>query len=252
MLLTIDLGNTSIKLALWENGRQECFAVYDSKQDDYKTIIQNFLYRHNLKEELIEDTVVSSVVPKASEILKKDILSLTGKNAIFINPRENYGITIDTPNVDEVGSDLLVMCAYAYHVFHDELLVVSLGTASVISHVTKDGVFKHCIIAPGFGKVAGTLWDNAAKLPEFEIKRTESFLANTTIDAMNVGVYQGFVGLLRYLLVGIRAELGTRPKVVACGGFGKQVVKDVREIEYYEADMVTVGLNYIYSRYIRK
>ncbi|MBR2577487.1 MAG: type III pantothenate kinase, partial [Erysipelotrichaceae bacterium] len=157
-----------------------------------------------------------------------------------------------TPNVDEMGSDLLVMCAYAYHIFLDELLVISIGTATVVSHVTKDGVFKHCVIAPGIGKLAETLWGNAAKLPEFEINRTRSFLANTTIDAMNVGVYQGFVGMLRYILVGLRSELGTRPKVIACGGFGKLVIEDVREVEYYEPDMVTVGLNYIYNRYVKK
>ena len=220
MLLTIDLGNTSIKMALWENARQVCFSVNDSKQENYRGLILNFLYRNNLKEEMIDDTIVSSVVPKATRILQQDILSLTGKKAILINPRNDYGLKIDTPNVDEVGSDLLVMCAYAYHVFHDELLVISLGTATVVSHVTKDGVFKHCVIAPGFGKIAGTLWDNAAKLPEFEINRTRSFLANTTIDAMNVGVYQGFVGRLRYILVGLRSELGTKPKVVACGGYG--------------------------------
>ena len=243
MLLTIDLGNTSIKMALWENARQVCFSVNDSKQENYRGLILNFLYRNNLKEEMIDDTIVSSVVPKATRILQQDILSLTGKKAILINPRNDYGLKIDTPNVDEVGSDLLVMCAYAYHVFHDELLVISLGTATVVSHVTKDGVFKHCVIAPGFGKIAETLWGNAAKLPEFQIKRTRTFLADNTVDAMNVGIYQGYIGSLRYMLAGLRTELGVRPRIVACGGFGKEVVRDIKEVEYYEADMVSSGLN---------
>ena len=127
-----------------------------------------------------------------------------------------------------------------------------MGTATVISHVTKDGVFRHCIIAPGFGKIAETLWGNAAKLPEFEMKRTRTFLADNTIDAMNIGIYQGYIGSLRYLLAGLRNELHAKPRIVACGGFGKEVVKDIREVEYYEADMVSSGLNYIYERYIRK
>ena len=252
MLLTIDQGNTSTKFGIWENNELKHFAVMDTKDGDYAVVIRNLLYRNNLKEEFLDDVIISSVVPVYSERLAKDIIDLTGKEAIFIDPRHSYGISVDTPNVDEVGSDLLVMCAYAYHKYHEELLVVSMGTATVISHVSEDGVFKHAIIAPGIGKIAEVLWGNAAKLPEFELKRTTSFLANTTVDAMNVGIYQGFIGSLRYLIAGIRSDLGRKPKVVACGGFGKEVVKDIKEIEYYEPDMVTNGLHYIYEVFIKE
>ena len=252
MLLTIDLGNTSTKLGIYENGKRICFANYDHKPEDCALLIKNFLYRNSLKEELISDTIVSCVVPSLTKRLSTDIYELTGKPAHFVLPRNDYGLKIDIPNVDELGSDLLVMCAYAYHLYHDELFVISMGTATVISHVTKDGVFKHCIIAPGFGKIAETLWGNAAKLPEFEIKRTKTFLANNTVDAMNIGIYQGYIGSLRYLLAGLRNELHVSPRIVACGGFGKEVVKDIKEVEYYEADMVSSGLNYIYERYVRQ
>lgn len=251
MLLTIDLGNTSAKFAIFDGDQQICFLNIDSKQDDYTAIIKNFLYRNNLKEDLIEDVIISSVVPNISKVLEKVILNVFNKEAIFISPTNDYGIKIETENVEEVGSDLLVMCAYAYHLFKQELLVVSLGTASVICHVDNEGSFKHCIISPGYGKIAETLWGNAAKLPEFELKRTLTFLANNTIDAMNVGIYQGYIGTIRYLLTGIKAELNKEPKIVACGGFGKEIVKDIKEIEYYEADMVTSGLHYIYNRYIK-
>lgn len=252
MLLTIDLGNTSAKFAIYDENTQKCFLHINSKQDEYVSLIKNFLYRNNLNEDLIDDVIVSSVVPSRSALLESAIETVFNKEAIFINPLNYYGIEIDTPEKEEVGSDLLVMCAYGHHLYKDELFIISMGTATVISHVTKDGVFKHCIISPGFGKIAETLWGNAAKLPEFEIKRTTSFLANTTVDAMNVGIYQGYIGSLRYLLTGLKAELQISPKIIACGGFGKEVVDDIKEIEYFEADMVTSGLNYIYNRYIKK
>ena len=152
MLLTIDLGNTSAKFAIFDGDQQICFLNIDSKQDDYTAIIKNFLYRNNLKEDLIEDVIISSVVPNISKVLEKVILNVFNKEAIFISPTNDYGIKIETENVEEVGSDLLVMCAYAYHLFKQELLVVSLGTASVICHVDNEGSFKHCIISPGYGK----------------------------------------------------------------------------------------------------
>ena len=252
MLLTIDLGNTSAKFAIFDNDTQKCFLHINSKQDEYVSLIKNFLYRNNLNEDLIDDVIVSSVVPSRSSLIEEAVETIFDKEAIFINPLDYYGIEIDTPNKEEVGSDLLVMCAYGYHLYEDELLIISMGTATVISHVTKDGVFKHCIISPGFGKIAETLWGNAAKLPEFEIKPTTSFLANNTVDAMNVGIYQGYIGSLKYLLLGLKAELQINPRIIGCGGFGKEVVNDIQEIEYFEADMVTSGLNYIYNRYFKK
>lgn len=252
MLLTIDLGNTSAKFAIFDNDTQKCFLHINSKQDEYVSLIKNFLYRNNLNEDLIDDVIVSSVVPSRSSLIEEAVETIFDKEAIFINPLDYYGIEIDTPNKEEVGSDLLVMCAYGHHLYEDELLIISMGTATVISHVTKDGVFKHCIISPGFGKIAETLWGNAAKLPEFEIKPTTSFLANNTVDAMNVGIYQGYIGSLKYLLLGLKAELQINPRIIGCGGFGKEVVNDIQEIEYFEADMVTSGLNYIYNRYFKK
>ena len=251
MLLTIDLGNTSLKLGVFDGENKLAFSTHDTKQSDYAALIKNQLYRSNLKEDLLDDVIISSVVPNLNDVLTKDIHSLIGKDPIFINPREDYGITIDTPNVDETGADIVVMCAYAYHLYKQEMLVISMGTATVISHVSEDGAFKHCIISPGYCKIAETLWGNAAKLPEFELKKTNTFIANTTVDAMNVGIYQGYIGSVRYLLSGMKKELLSEPLVVACGGFGKEVVKDIPEVKYYEADMVTAGLNFIYNRYIK-
>lgn len=250
MLLTIDLGNTNIKLGVFDKEHQICFGKFESKQEDYSAIIKNFLYRNALNENVLDDAIISSVVPSMNQKLIEGVIKLIGKNPIMINPRNDYGLKIDIPNVDELGSDIVAMCAYAYHLFKQELLVISIGTASVINHVTKDGVYKHCIIFPGYGRTAQTLWGNAAKLPEFEITKTKSFLANTTITAMNVGIYQGYIGTLRYLIAGLKGELNSSPKIVACGGYGKRVVDDISEVEYYEPDLVTSGLNYIYRKYI--
>ena len=252
MILTIDLGNTSLKIGVFDGEEKISFGQYDTKSStDYVALIKNHLYKNNLKESLLEDVIISSVVPKFNANLSSAIVSLIGKEPIFINPYEDYGMKIDIPNIDELGADLIVMCAYGYHLFKQELLVISMGTATVISHVSADGAFSHCVISPGYCKIAETLWGNAAKLPEFEITKTKTFLANTTIDAMNVGTYQGYIGMVRYLLAGIKGELQCSPKIIACGGFGKEVAPDISEIEYYEADLVTSGLHYIYNTYFK-
>lgn len=251
MLLTIDLGNTSLKLAIFENENKLACNIYNDFDNEFGALIKNFLYRNNISEKFISDCIVSSVVPSLNRVLLNELRRILNKEPIFIDASMNLGISVDTANPEEVGSDLLAMSAYAYNLYKDELLVISVGTATVVSHINKEGVFKHCIIAPGYGKVAQCLWGNAAKLPEFKPEKTDTFLANNTIDAMNVGLYQGYIGSLRYLINGIKEELNISPRIVACGGFGKDIVKDISEIEYYEPDMVTSGLNYIYRNYIK-
>ena len=250
MLLAIDLGNTSFKLAIYEKEKRLVSGLYDAKQDEYGSLIKNFLYRNNLNEKVIDDCIISSVVPDANNILKKDLEKININSPIFIDAKNFQGI-IDTPNPEEAGADLIVLCIYAYHLYKKELLIVSFGTVSVICHVTGNGIFKHCIIAPGYGKIAESLWSNGAKLPQFIPNKTNSFVANTTIEAMNVGVYQGYIGLIRFLLTGLKTELSICPNIIACGGYGKEIVNDIKEIEYYEPDMILDGLNYIYRRYIK-
>ena len=146
---------------------------------------------------------------------------------------------------------LLVTCAYAYQTNKQELLVVSLGTATVIAHVSADGKFENCLIAPGFNSMASAIFSKAAQLPEFTPSKNDSFLATSTVDAMNIGVYDGFIGMIRYLINGIKVQLKTSPIVIGCGGVGKEIAPYISELQSYDPDMVTTGLNFIYQKYIK-
>lgn len=250
MLLTVDLGNTSLKLGLFEKDEQLSFLCIDGICDNYRSAFLSFIYKSNLREDSIDKAMFSCVVPNAYNEARIALEGIVGQdNVIDINTEKNYGIKLDIPNPSAVGDDLLVMCAYAYNLYHRELLVVSMGTATVISHVTKDGLFKHCIIAPGFSKIAETLWRNAAQLPEFELRHTQTYLADNTIDAMNIGIYKGYIGMLTSLIEGMQNEINEDVYIVGCGGLGKMVAPYISKFNEYDPDLVTKGLNYLYQRY---
>ena len=250
MLLSVDLGNTSIKLGIFDEGKQVAFSCFDGLNDNYRSLILSFIYKSNLREDDIDTAILSCVVPKIYDTVYETLESIVGEdNILDINPNKNYGIKLDVPNPQEVGDDIIVMCAYAYNLYHRELLVISMGTCSVICHVTKDGEFKHCIIAPGFTKMSETLWRNAAQLPEFELKYSNTYLANTTIDAMNIGIYNGYIGMMSALVDGIKKEISEEPYIIACGGLGKMAVPYMTYLDEYDPDFVTKGLNFIYERY---
>lgn len=251
MLLTLDIGNTNIKLALYDDNKRVAFDMLDSKPIDFRSFILSFLYKSNVREAQIDDSILSSVVPSLTGAIISALEEITGKEPIVIDNEHHYGIEISDEVTDPVGSDILVMCAYAYYLYQKELLVVSLGTASVISHVSSDGKFENCLIAPGFSSMASAIFSKAAQLPDFTPKKGKGFLATSTLAAMNIGVYDGFIGMIRYLINGIKAQIKTSPTIVGCGGVGKEIAKYIPELESYDPDMVTAGLNYIYQRYIK-
>lgn len=248
MLLTIDLGNTSIKLGVFNEDKLVTFSCFDTKQDDYRNLFLSFLFKANLRIDDIDKAILSCVVPSLWNKVTTALQGIVGNNIIDINTSDDYGITFDIPSPQEVGDDIAVMCAYAYNMLHRELIIVSIGTATAISHVSKDGKFKHCIIAPGFDKMAQTLWGNAAQLPEFNLEKKDTFLANSTIDAMNVGIYNGYLGMLTYLVDGLKKEIGEDPYIIACGGLCKKVVPYVNFFNAYDPDFVTKGLAFIAKR----
>ena len=250
MFLTVDLGNTSIKFGLFKDDVLIAFSCLDNIKENFKSLMLNFIFKAGVRQDQIDKAIFSCVVPKLYDIVYDDIVSIVGKNNIIdINPSTNYGIKLDVAHPEEVGDDLIVMCAYAYNLYHRELLVVSMGTCSVICHVTAQGAFKHCIIAPGFTKISETLWKNAAQLPQFNLQNINSYLADNTIDAMNVGIFNGYVGMMNSLIYGIKKELNTDLYVIGCGGQGKTVAPYIKFLNEYEPDFVTRGLNYIASRY---
>lgn len=249
MLLTVDLGNTSIKLGIFKEGKQVAFTCFDGLYDNYRSLMLSFIFKSNFREDDIDTAILSCVVPSVYDTVYDALESIVGNNIIDINPNKDYGIKLAVPNPQEVGDDIIVMCAYAYNLYHRELLVVSMGTCSVICHITKDGEFKHCIIAPGFTKMSETLWRNAAQLPEFQLTHKDTFLADNTIDAMNIGIYNGYIGMMSHLINGISNEINEKPYIIGCGGLGKMAVPYMKDLDEYDPDFVTRGLNFIYERY---
>ena len=250
MLLTVDLGNTSIKLAIYDNDKQLAFSCFDGISDNFRSLILSFIFKSNFREDDIDAAILSCVVPSVYDTIYEVLESIVGKNNIVdINPSKDYGIKLDVPNPQEVGDDIIVMCAYAYNLYHREMLVVSMGTCTVICHITKDGEFKHCIIAPGFTKMSETLWRNAAQLPEFQLEHKDTYLANNTVDAMNIGIYHGYIGMITSLIAGIKKEISEEPYIIVCGGLGKMAAPYITDLDEYDPDFVTRGLNFIYERY---
>ena len=106
MLLTIDVGNTNIKLALYEDDNRIAFDMLDSKPIDFKSFILSFLYKSNIRETQLDDSILSSVVPNLTGPIISALEEITNKEPIVINEDHHYGIEIS----EKISSCYMCLC----------------------------------------------------------------------------------------------------------------------------------------------
>ena len=89
----------------------------------------------------------------------------------------------------------------------------------------------------------------AAQLPMVAIEAPRNVVGKNTVEAMQSGVYWGYVSMIEGLLARIRQQQGLETiKVVATGGLAPLFTKAVDEIEHLHGDLTMLGLLMIYRR----
>ena len=248
MLLACDVGNSSVKIAIYDKEKRISFGLYPKNDFSCATDILSLTTKSNLRFDQIKSVIISSVVPQITEELKKYVEKSFKTKPTIINNKTKLSITIDKEFNENIGPDILVMSSYAYSMFKEEVLIISLGTATVFSYVNKKGVLKGCAIAPGFKSFSSSLSEKSILLPSFTPKYQEKYLATNTIDAMSIGAYNGFIGMVKTIKSNIIKEIGFTPRVVLCGGHSEKVTSYIKGVDYQESDFVISGLNIIHLK----
>ena len=95
---------------------------------------------------------------------------------------------------------------------------------------------------------AEALFIKASKLPRVEIFiAPEKVIGKDTIGSMKSGIIFGYAGLVDGIVVRMKAEMGTNPKVIATGGLSSLMFKVANTIEAIEPDLTLEGLRLISS-----
>ena len=117
MILAVDVGNTNIVLG----GLEEEKILFEARMatdliktsDQYCAELKNMLALFEVTPEMIDGSIVSSVVPPVLNSVKTAIRKLTGKTCLVVGPGIRTGLNIRVENPAEVGSDLIVAAVAA-------------------------------------------------------------------------------------------------------------------------------------------
>ncbi|MBR4410961.1 MAG: type III pantothenate kinase, partial [Firmicutes bacterium] len=119
MLLTVDIGNTNITMALIHEDDHIAgtFRVTTKAQrtsDEYGMTLMEFCRNTKVNVEDIKDVIISSVVPKVMHSFNNSIRKYIKKEPIIVGPGIKTGISIKTDFPKEVGADKIVDAAAVY------------------------------------------------------------------------------------------------------------------------------------------
>jgi type III pantothenate kinase len=252
MIIAFDIGNTTVAIGLFEEGKLvhnwKIRSDRDKTGDEYGLILRNLLTFAGHDTTAVKGAIISSVVPPLTPIFQALSHDLYRVKALVVGPGLRTGMPILYEAPLEVGADRIVAGVAAFEKYGGPCIVVDFGTATTFDAVSAKGEYLGGAIAPGVQISAEALYLKTAKLPRIEIKKPGKAIGKTTVASMQSGLYFGYVGLCRNIIDVIRKELGDEVRVVATGGFGGQISPDIKDIVAYEPDLVLEGLRIIYER----
>lgn len=253
MILVIDVGNTNMTLGVYEGeelkGTFRMMTQTPRTSDEYGVVITQMLKNRGIDTARLEGSIVASVVPDVMHSLIGSLVKYIGTRPIIVGPGIKTGIRITTEDPRAIGADRIVDAVAAYEKYGGPVLVLDFGTATTYDLITEKGEFAAGITAPGIRISSEALWTKAAKLPNFEIKKPKSILAQETITSMQAGLVYGQIGQTEYIIRKVQEESGIRNlKVVATGGLGRLIADETDAIHIYDSSLTLDGLKIIYEK----
>ncbi len=254
-LLAVDLGNTNVTIGAFEGA--DLVATWrvstdrQRTQDEYEWLLGGFLTGKGIDPRSVGDVSMCSVVPPVTEMVRKALENLTGKDALLVGPGTRTGIRIEYDRVQDVGADRIVDAVAAHALYPGTVIVVDFGTATVFDAITAEGVYKGGALAPGLSTSAEALYERTSQLRRVDLAAPEMAIGRNTTAAIQSGLVYGYVGLVEGMVGRFRRELDCEGPdectVVATGGLATLLSGLTDVFDHVNQDLTLQGLRFVYE-----
>jgi type III pantothenate kinase len=251
MLLAIDVGNTNTVFALYRGreaaGQWRLSTNRDRTAEEYAAALIQLMALEGHRREDVNAILICSVVPQAVLPLRWMSRDFFHCAAFVVGEDLELPIEVTLPNPREVGADRVVNAVAALKLYAPPLVIVDFGTATTFDVVDGQGRYCGGAIAPGINLSLEALSRAAAKLPRIAVAQPDRVIGRSTIEAMQSGIYWGYVGLIDGLITRIEQEYGTPMTVVGTGGLAKLFAKGSERLARIHPELTMLGLVEIYQ-----
>ena len=247
MLLTADIGNTSITLGLFDDDalieEYRLATDKDLSLEEYEVLLKSLFRNYN-----VDGCIISSVVEELTKKFKTSVDNVFKIDSMILSTDINTGIKIALDNPKEAGADRIANAVGAYVLYKHPVIVVDLGTATTFDVVDSNGDFIGGIITLGVTSQLKALNKFTSKLPRIEVSLSNNAIGHNTNDAILSGVLRGTASMIDGLIEQCEKELGSKVIVVATGGYSGLISNYLkRPFDFINPTLTLEGLRYLYQ-----
>ena len=253
MILTMDVGNTNIKTALFDG---EVMVKYwristnrSYTSDEYGLILLGLFAHDQCNISEVEGIMISSVVPTINFTLEHMCQNYFNCQPKFVAPGIKTGVNIKYDNPRELGSDRIANAVACAHEYGAPSIFIDFGTATTFGAIDENGNFAGGCICPGIKLTSEALVNGTAKLPRYELIKPDKIIGKTTVSNLQAGLIYGYIGQVDYIVQRMRKELNAPDAfVVATGGMALLIAEDEKIINKLDGLLTLKGLRLLYER----
>ncbi len=235
MNLTIDIGNTNAKYALFNKN-----TIAETGAIPTQTTVATL--KKLLADNPVSNIAVSSV--SNTTTIQEAIKSLTHIKPTTLThlsplPFDNLYTTPHT-----LGTDRLAALLGAVSIKPEQnFLVIDIGTC-ITYDLLYNGQYLGGNIVPGYTIRTKSLNMLTAKLPHITIEPTDKLIGNSTAQAINCGVYWGCIYDINGTIEKIQSCYKNIETIITGGGFNL-LKRDINPSAQYFPHLVHQGLNHL-------
>ncbi len=235
MNLIVDIGNTFIKVALFNEGE---FVRDFTSERLHASTLKEFLGDVEPERAIICSTRrdMDEMAAIVDEVCS-DILLFDWKSPL---PIKNGYKTPETLGGDRVAAAVGATVLYP----HRASLIVDFGTAVTIDYVDAEGVYRGGVISLGMGSRFRALHDYTARLPICSASDGQGLQGVTTREAIELGVMNSLTFEIEGYISRMRAK-NEDLLIIFTGGDAKNFDKRIKNAIFATSNLVLVGLNKI-------
>jgi type III pantothenate kinase len=248
-VLVVDIGNTTTRAGLWQAERVA--HVRTGRTSELHSVADVDVLAEPLLEGLDAeepgaDIALCSVVPQA-EAMWLEWAASAGAGAFVVSGRTPAPLENRYSRPEQLGPDRLAAAVGAARRLGAPVIVVSLGTATVVDLVSGEGRFLGGAIAAGLKIELAALAEGTAALPTIALAQPERVLGVDTEQCLLSGAVHGTAALIEGMVSRFQEALGSAAPVALTGGHAELVSPHLRVEHEVFPDLVLDGVGAIWE-----
>jgi len=236
MNLIIDVGNSFIKLAAFDN---ETIVLKKScLKSEFLFEVERVLKQFPL----IENTIISAV----GKLSEKELFALNKKTIVFeLTHKAKIPFTNKYKTPTTLGVDrIALVSAAAIQLSKKNVLIIDVGSCITYDFLNAENEYLGGAISPGIDLRYKSLHNFTAKLPLLSPENPSELIGNTTESSIHIGVLQGVAMEIDGMISSYK-EKNKELTIILTGGGAHYLVDSLKNDIFANSNFLLEGLNYI-------